>query len=82
MNDEETYLVPVETEESQKEKVWCKIGEKGDLEYVDWDMVDGLARQFDATPPDRRTEQMLIAKLMVLVRNETRKEMSNGNSGQ
>ena len=45
-------------------------------------MVDGLARQFDATPPDRRTEQMLIAKLMVLVRNETRKEISNGNSGQ
>ena len=82
MNDEETYLVPVETLETQPEKVWCKIGEKGDLEYVDWDMVDGLARQFDATPPDRRTEQMLIAKLMVLVRNETRKEMSNGNSGQ
>jgi hypothetical protein len=79
--DEESFLVPAPTEGQQEEKVWCKIGEKGDLEYVDWDMIDGLSKQFDALPPNQRTEQMLIAKLMILVREQTRQEMSH-DSGQ
>jgi hypothetical protein len=79
-DEEESFLVPAPTEGQQEEKVWCKIGEKGNLEYVDWGMIDGLAKQFDATHPEQRSEQMLIAKLMILVREETRKEMSNGNN--
>jgi len=80
MNDEdESYLVPLEPDNSVKEKVWCKIGDKGDLEYVDWEMIEDLSKQFDDLVPDRRTEQMLIAKLMFLVRKQTREEMSNGN---
>ena len=79
MSDEEdSYLMVPEA----KERVWCKINDAGDLEYIHWPTVESLAAEFMNTPPDRRTEQMLIAKLMVLVRNETRKEMSNGNSGQ
>lgn len=76
-DEEESFLVPAETENSQKEKVWCKINEKNQLEYVDWEMVDGLSKQFDAVHPEKRTDQMLIAKLMWLVREETRKEMSH-----
>ena len=80
-DDEESFLVPAESEtQAKQEKVWCKIGEKGNLEYVDWDMIDGLAKQFDATHPEQRSEQMLIAKLMILVRDETRKEMRDGNN--
>ena len=75
-DDEESFLVPAETENSEQDKVWCKIGERGDLEYVDWGMVEGMARMFDATPPEKRTETMLISKLMWLVREQTRKEMA------
>lgn len=78
-DEEESFLVPLETKDSQKEKVWCRIGEKGDLEYVDWEMIEGLAKQFDAFSPDKRTEQMLIAKLMWLVREETKKEFSHAD---
>jgi hypothetical protein len=39
-----------------------------------------LTAEFDATHPDRRTEQMLIAKLMFLVRKQTREEMKDGNN--
>ena len=74
-DEEESFLVPAETENSQKEKVWCKIDEVNRLAFVDWDMVDGLAKQFDATNPQNRTEQMLIAKLMWEVRQQTINEM-------
>lgn len=73
-DDEEAFLVPAETENSQKEKVWCKLNDKNHLEYVDWTMVDGLARQFDATKPEQRTDQMLIGKLMWCVRQQTIEE--------
>lgn len=77
-DEEDSYLmVP-----NQKERVWCKINDTGELEHIHWPTVEMLATEFMNTPPDRRTEQMLIAKLMVLVRNETRKEMSNGDDRQ
>lgn len=75
INDEESFLVPAETENSQKEKVWCKINEANQLEYVDWGMVDALAKQFDATAPTQRSEQMLIGKIMWEVRQQTIKEL-------
>ena len=78
-DEEESFLVPSGSEEPQKEKVWCKIGEKGNLEYVDWEMIENLSKQFDAFNPDQRTEQMLIAKLMWLVREETIKEFSHAD---
>ena len=79
MSDEEdSYLMVPE----KKERVWCTIDDEGGLKYVHWPTAEALAEEFIKTPPDRRTEQMLIAKLMVLVRNETRKEMSNGDDRQ
>lgn len=73
---EESYL-----ELPKQEKTWCKIDEKGQLEFVDWDIVEELSKQFDKVQPNLRSEQMLICKLMVLVREQTRKEMSH-DSGQ
>ena len=73
---EDSYLmVP-----NQKERVWCKINDAGELEYIHWPTVEMLTAEFDATHPDRRTEQMLIAKLMFLVRKQTREEMRDGNN--
>jgi hypothetical protein len=75
-DEEDSYLmVP-----SQKERVWCKINDAGELEYIHWPTVEMLTAEFDATHPDRRTEQMLIAKLMFLVRKQTREEMKDGNN--
>jgi hypothetical protein len=75
-DEEDSYLmVP-----SQKERVWCKINDAGELEYIHWPTVEMLANEFDMTPPDRRSEQMLIAKLMILVRKQTREEMRDGNN--
>lgn len=73
--EEDVSYLDVPTKEV--EKVWCKIGETGNLEFVDWDMVHDIAQKFDTNKPENRTEQMLIAKLMWLVREETRKEMSH-----
>ncbi len=75
MNDDDVSYLDVPKKEV--EKVWCKIGEAGNLEFVDWKMVNDIANTFDTTKPENRTEQMLIAKLMWLVREETRKEMSH-----
>lgn len=77
MNNEDISYLDVPKKE--EEKVWCKIGEAGNLEFVDWDMVKGLANKFDTTAPQNRTEQMLIAKLMWLVREETQKEFSHAD---
>jgi len=46
------------------------------LEFVDWEIIKGMADKFDITRPQDRSEQMLIAKLMWLVREESRKEFS------
>lgn len=65
MSEEWSYL-----DIKPKEKTWCKINEKGELEHLDWDIVEDLARRFDACPPDERTETLLIGKLLVLVRDQ------------
>jgi len=74
-DDDDVSYLEVPKDDS---KVWCKIGEKGELEFVDWDIVKDMADKFDSTPPENRTEQMLIAKLMFLVRQETLKECGRG----
>lgn len=74
MNNEEdaSYL---DIPRKEEDKVWCKIGESGDLEFVDWDIVRSIADSFDSTKPESRTEQHLIGKLMWLVRVKTMQEM-------
>lgn len=72
-DDDESYLVPVN---QTKEDMWCKIGEQGQLEFVDWNIIQRIASDYDKTPPNNRNDKMLIAKLMWLTRQETIKEMS------
>lgn len=71
IDDDASYL---EIPRKEEQKVWCKIGDAGNLEYVNWDIVKNMAGKFDTSKPEDRSEQMLIAKLMLLVRQETLKE--------
>ncbi len=72
-DEEESYLVPAN---QVTEQMWCKIGERGELEFVDWTVVERLAIDYDRTPPEARNDKLLIAKLMWLARQETIKELS------
>lgn len=76
IDDDESYLVPNSHMETvDGEAVWCKIGERGELEFVDWNAIEGIASQYDRTEPVNRSDKMLIAKLMWLSRQETLKEL-------
>jgi hypothetical protein len=46
------------------------------LEFIDWDMIENLAHQFDLLHKagEQKTESHVICKLLVLVREQTRKE--------
>lgn len=74
---EESFLV---APNSVQEKVWCQINEQGELNFVDWPTVESLAKQFDQHSPDKRSEQMLIGKLMWLVRKQIREECGYGDN--
>ena len=78
MNDnddnDESYLIAAKSVTTESEKVWCRINDQGELSYIDWKIVENLAKQFNDTPANKRSEQMLIGKLMVLVRDKTRAE--------
>ena len=70
-DDEESYLVP---NGHSEEAVWCKIGEKGDLEFADWPVIKSIADTYDRSLPEARSDKMLIAKLMWLSRQQALKE--------
>lgn len=76
IDDDASFL---EIPGKEEQKIWCKIGDAGNLEYVNWDIVKGMAHKFDTSKPEERSEQMLIAKLMFLVKQETLKECGHGN---
>ena len=70
-DDEESYLVP---NSHLEEAVWCKIGNNGELEFVDWDAIQKIAGEYDRSLPENRTDKMLIAKLMWLTPKQTMNE--------
>ena len=74
-DDKESYLVPKGPKGPQGERVWCKIGEDGKLEYADWEAIEGLAKEYDSASAEQRNDKLLIAKLMWLTRQATIKEM-------
>lgn len=71
IDDEESYLIP---NGHSEEAVWCKIGNNGELEFVDWPVIKSIAESYDRSLPEDRSDKMLIAKLMWLTRKETLKE--------
>jgi hypothetical protein len=55
------------------ETVWAKIGDNGDLEVIRWDIIEMFAKQYDIDG-NNRTQSHVMCKLLVLVREQTRKE--------
>jgi len=66
------HLVPM----PPQQKVWATIGDNLQLEYIDWDMINELSKQFDLLHKQgqEKTESHVICKLLTLVREQTRKE--------
>lgn len=55
-----------------EDKVWCKIGAKGELELFDWDYAEAQAREYDALDPlATKNNSQIICKLAVLIRAQT-----------
>jgi|GEM_PF-4534559 len=54
------------------ETVWAKIGDDGELEVLRWDLIEAFAKQYDISK-DNRTQTHVMCKLLVLVRDQTRK---------
>jgi len=59
-----------------QQRVWATISDDLELEYIDWDMINELAKQFDVLHKanQEKTESHVICKLLTLVRDQTRKE--------
>jgi hypothetical protein len=59
-----------------QQRVWATISDDLELEYIDWDMINELAKQFDVLHKanQEKTESHVICKLLTLVREQTRKE--------
>lgn len=65
INKENTKAIP--------ETIWAKIGDKGDLEVIRWDIIEMYAKQYDIDNKNR-SQSHVMCKLLVLVRDQTRKE--------
>ena len=65
IDKEHTRSVPSET-------IWAKIGDDGQLEVLRWDLIEAFAKQYDISK-DNRTQTHVMCKLLVLVRDQTRK---------
>lgn len=56
-----------------QEKAWAQIGEDLKLAFIDWDMINDMARQFDQLQKEGKdkSQSQIISKLLVLVREVT-----------
>ena len=81
-NEDEAYLeIP---EEHRKvmftpDTAWAKIDEKGQLELLRWDIVEMYALEYDSLKRSGKdtAQTHVICKLLVLVRDQVRKEHDN-----
>ena len=62
----QTRAIPTDT-------VWAKIGDDNQLEVLRWDLIEMYASQYDYDKSSR-SQTHVICKLLVLVRDQTRKE--------
>jgi hypothetical protein len=71
MSEEFEYMEKPKTAETPEE-VWCKIGPTGELEVFNWQFVEKMAAEYDATGPvSPKTNAQIICKLAVLIRKQT-----------
>jgi hypothetical protein len=56
--------------------VWAQIGDNLELEYIDWNIIETMAKEFDENhrQGQPKTQSQVMSKLLVLVRDKTRKE--------
>ena len=66
-------IVDKENVKAIPETVWAKIGDKGDLEVIRWDIIEMYAKQYDISNQNR-SQSHVMCKLLVLVRDQTRQE--------
>ena len=66
------HLVPMPTQD----KVWAQIGDDGQLAFIDWDLIEEFARQFDEINKTKgeKTHSHVICKLLTLVRKQAKHE--------
>jgi len=71
IKDEDKIPVP-----GEQERVWAKIGEDLQLEYIDWEMINAFAAQFDelTRANQDKTETHVMCKLIALVRDVVKEE--------
>lgn len=55
------------------ETVWAKIGEDNQLQVIRWDIIGMYALEYDSSDKNR-SQTHVICKLLVLVRDQTRRE--------
>lgn len=56
----------------QEEQTWCRISDKGELEYLDWTFIEQQALQFDlAGENGARDHTMTMCKLISAARKQT-----------
>ena len=75
-DDDEAYLVLPEGHIKKlisPETVWAKIGDTGELEILRWDLIEMYANEYNSSEQNR-TQTHVMCKLLVLVREQTRKE--------
>ena len=78
-DDDEAYLV-IPEEHIKKiampDTVWAKISDKGELEVLRWDIVEMYAIEYDSLKRTGKepAQTHVICKLLVLVRDQVRKE--------
>lgn len=73
INSENTIAIPMQ------EKIWAQIGEDLTLAYIDWQMIEALAKEFDRLHKENKdkTQSHVMCKLLVLVREQAKKENDN-----
>lgn len=77
--EDEAYLeIPEENVRkiAMPETAWAKIDEKGELELLRWDIVQMYAMEYDSLKRTGKepSQTHVICKLLVLVRDQVRKE--------
>jgi hypothetical protein len=82
LEDDEAYLiVPQEHAKviATPETPWAKIDDEGQLELLRWDIVEMYAMEYDSLGRNGKTKSQthVICKLLVLVRDQVRKEYAS-----
>jgi len=86
MNKEDEAYLEIPEENVRKiampETAWAKIDEKGELELLRWDIVEMYALEYDTLKRSGRdtAQTHVICKLLLLVRDQTRKECNAANN--